>query len=104
MEEDIWAIVSRFFQKSDPPMIFTGTTITSPGSMRVERTFELYHSPDRLPITDPLARMTKISLRLATSLVPPARRRYQPASLPGTKVMAEALYTCPVTSPTPGRL
>ncbi len=30
MEEDIWATVSRFLQKRDPPMIFCGTTMTSP--------------------------------------------------------------------------
>src|SRR5260370_42395280 len=90
MEEDSWATVSRFLQKRDPT-IFCGTTMTSPGSMRVARTLAPYHSPDRLPMTEPLARTTKISLRFATSLVPPARRRYQLASLPGTKVMADAL-------------
>ena len=78
--------------------------MTSPGFSFVERTSPEYQVPERLPTTDPFARMTKISFRLATSLVPPARRRYQPASLPGTKVRAETLYTCPVTSTKPGRL
>ena len=78
--------------------------MTSPGSSLVESTSPEYQSPERLPITDPFARTMKISFRLATSFVPPAWRRYQLASLPGTKVMAETLYTCPLTSTNPGRL
>ena len=48
--------------------------------------------------------MMKICFVLATCVTPPARCRYHPAALPGTKVMAEALNTCPVTSTKPGTL
>src|SRR5258708_2969867 len=80
-EDASCAVVSRFLQNNEAPMIFCGTTTTSPGLSFVERTSPSNHPPECRPITEPYARMMKISLRFAAVLVPPARLRYQPAVL-----------------------
>src|ERR1700722_15385984 len=101
-DESTCAVASMLRQNIDPPRIFCGTTTTSPGSNLVSRTPSLYHSPERRPTTEPLARMTNISFVFAMLVEPPACRKYQPALFPGTNVIAAALYTCPLTSTNPG--
>src|ERR1017187_4672763 len=91
MEAAICAVLIKFRHKREAPTILCGTTLTSPASSRVERTSRSYQSPERRPITAPLARIMNISLRFAISVAPPARCKYQPADFPGTKVMAEEL-------------
>src|SRR3569833_770351 len=84
------AVARRFRQSTDPPRILWGTTTTSPASSLVCSTL----SSDLQPITEPFARITKISFLLAILVGPPERWRYQLASLPGTYVIAVELYTC----------
>src|SRR5580692_817907 len=91
MEDRTCAVASMFRQNIEPPMIFCGTTTMSPGSIFVSSTPSLYHSPERRPTTEPLARITKISFVFAMFVDPPACRRYQLAFLPGTNVIAAAL-------------
>src|ERR1700722_6989202 len=90
IEAASWPVLSRFLQKSEPPIIFCGTTTTSPGLRLVARTL-LPKPPEWRPMTEPLARIIKISLRLAVVLTPPARPRYHSADLPGANVSAVTL-------------
>ena len=63
-------------------MVFSGTTMMSPGPRTVDST-----PPDHMPLlplaTEPFARMMKMAFLLANPVAPPARDRYQPAFLPG---------------------
>ncbi len=80
IEEASCAVVSRLRHVKELPMIFCGTTTTSPGSSLVERTFPSSQPPECRPTTEPFARMMKTSFLFAVALVPPARLKYQLAS------------------------
>src|ERR1700728_1174997 len=68
MDEASCAVVNRFLHSSEVPMIFCGTTTTSPGLTLAESSLGSNRSPDRRPTTEPLARIMKISLRFAVEL------------------------------------
>src|SRR5450631_363503 len=83
IDDKTCAVASMLRQTNDPPIIFCGTTTISPGCIMVAKTLSLYFSPECLPTTEPLARITNMSLWLAMSVGPPARFRYHPAFFPG---------------------
>src|SRR5882672_8199062 len=92
---------TTFFQVEPPTVVFSGTTMMSPGPST-----ELSTPPDHNPllplVTEPFARIIKIALLLASPVAPPARERYQPAFFPGEYAMAFELYTCPAITTKPG--
>src|SRR5206468_12942391 len=87
-----------------PKTGFSGTAIVSPGPIVAESTLPDQKLPCFPLVTEPSARMMKIALLFPRGVAPPARERYQPAFLPGVKVRALELYTCPITRTLPGCL
>src|SRR5260370_10008558 len=79
----ICATDTIFFQAELPSTGFSGTTIVSPGPIVDESTLPDQKPPCFPPVTEPSARMMKISPLLASCVGPPARERYHPALLPG---------------------
>jgi len=78
----ICAAEIRFFQICEP-ITFSGTIIVSPGLMRKFRASPVSH-PLECPTTEPLARTTKTAPLSPDLVTPPACRRYQLPSFPGT--------------------
>src|SRR5574337_1361056 len=60
-EEATWLIWITFFQKVEPPIGFSGTTIVSPGPARVDSTFPRHNAPSLPLTTEPSARTIKIA-------------------------------------------
>src|SRR5260370_40355091 len=89
----ICAMDTTFFQAEPPTVVFSGTTMMSPGPSTEEST-----PPDHNPllplVTEPFARTMKMAFLLASPVAPPARGRYQPAFFPGASAIAFELYTC----------
>src|SRR5439155_23767356 len=103
-DDAICATDSTFFNLLLPRTGLSGTTIVSPGPMVAESTLPDQKPPCFPPVTEPSERIMKIPPLFASSVGPPAWERYQLAFLPGVKVRALELKTCPMTNTAPGCL
>src|SRR5260370_38774019 len=92
---------TTFFQVEPPTVVFSGTTMMSPGPS-VEDSTPPDHKALEPLVTEPFARMMKMAFLLASPVAPPAWERYQPAFFPGAEAMALELYTCPTITTNPG--
>src|SRR5713101_9657042 len=82
-DDAICATDRTFLSVLLPRTGFSGTTIVSPGPIVDERAPPDQRPPCLPPVTEPSARMMKISPLFASCVGPPARERYQLAFLPG---------------------
>src|SRR5216683_7747203 len=76
-DDAICATERTFLSVLLPRTGFSGTTIVSPGPIVDERALPDQRPPSLPPVTEPSARMMKISPLFASCVGPPARERYQ---------------------------
>src|SRR5258708_4885110 len=81
-DDAICATDRTFFNVLLPSSGFSGTIIVSPGPIVAESTPPDQRTPCLPLVTEPSERMMKIAPLFASCVAPPARERYQPASLP----------------------